>query len=213
MEFRPFKSFPVTSTYCRDDLFFSSTSFSFPLNVLKCREQTGDDLELTGSRRGAGLHRSIWGCCGLLQSWDGVDFLRLLGTSVTVSDYWGNRVLAGRGILEEEVENLFLLLLLVLNQKMLCQHKEAFCKSVKMLSSFFYAFKSEVWFEALWKCKALGVLSTPYRLSKSGIWKVKDVSVSGRWLLLIIFPELPPNPLSPSHGGKCTPPCQEQRVP
>lgn len=55
-----------------------------------------------------------------------------------------------------------------------------------MLSSFFFfAFKSEVCFEALWKCKALGVLSTPYRLSKSVIWKAKDVSVSGRWLLLL----------------------------
>lgn len=73
------------------------------------------------------------------------------------------------------------------------------CQNVKQL---FFAFKSEVYFEALWKCKVLGVLSTPYRLSKSGIWKAKDVSVSGCWLLLIIFPELPPSPLPPSHGWR-----------
>lgn len=73
------------------------------------------------------------------------------------------------------------------------------CQNVKQL---FFAFKSEVCFEALWKYKALGVLSTPYHLSKSGIWKAKDVSVSGRWLLLIIFPELPPSPLPPSHGWR-----------
>lgn len=37
----------------------------------------------------------------------------------SLSHYWGSKVLAGRGILEEEeVENLFLLLLLVFNQKM-----------------------------------------------------------------------------------------------
>lgn len=70
------------------------------------------------------------------------------------------------------------------------------CQNVKQL---FFAFKSEVCFEALWKCKALGVLSTPYHLSESGIWKAKDVSVSGRWLLL----------LQSCHPALCLPPMGE----